>query len=141
MLQHYKVTPIMVFDGANLPSKSGTERDRHSSRAENKSKGMQALRADNRSAAVEYFQRAVDVTPLMAHKCIKALRKIGVECIVAPYEADAQAKAPTSPYTPHPNPYTLDSKPQTLNPLLPWQQLSYLTNALCPNTQTPNINS
>ena len=32
---------------------------------------MQALRADNRSAAIEFFQRAVDVTPLMAHKCIK----------------------------------------------------------------------
>lgn len=90
MLQHYKVTPIMVFDGANLPSKAGTELERKSSRAENKSKGMQALRADNRSAAVEYFQRAVDVTPQMAHKCIKALRKLGVECIVAPYEADAQ---------------------------------------------------
>ena len=90
MLQHYKVTPIMVFDGANLPSKAGTEHDRHSSRAENKAKGMQALRSDNRSAAVEYFQKAVDVTPLMAHKCIKALRKMGVECIVAPYEADAQ---------------------------------------------------
>ena len=38
----------VVFDGASLPSKSGTERERHSSRAENKSKGMQALRADNR---------------------------------------------------------------------------------------------
>ena len=24
MLLHYKITPIMVFDGANLPSKSGT---------------------------------------------------------------------------------------------------------------------
>ena len=33
--------------------------------------GMQALRGDNRHAAVEYFQRAVDVTPLMAHRCIK----------------------------------------------------------------------
>ena len=109
MLQHYKVTPIMVFDGANLPSKSGTERERHSSRAENKSKGMQALRADNRSAAVEYFQRAVDVTPLMAHKCIKALRKIGVECIVAPYEADAQAC--TLPDALNPIPYTPNPKP------------------------------
>ena len=60
MLQHYKVTPIMVFDGANLPSKAGTEHDRHSSRAENKAKGMQALRSDNRSAAVEYFHELSD---------------------------------------------------------------------------------
>ena len=38
------------------PARAGTENERHSSRAENKSKGMQALRSDNRAAAVEYFQ-------------------------------------------------------------------------------------
>jgi exonuclease-1 len=46
--------------------------------------------SDNRAAAMEYFQRAVDITPRMAHKLIKALRRLRVECIVAPYEADAQ---------------------------------------------------
>ena len=39
---------------------------------------------------MEYFQRAVDITPRMANRLIKALRRIRVECIVAPYEADAQ---------------------------------------------------
>jgi hypothetical protein len=39
---------------------------------------------------MEYFQRAVDITPRMAYRLIKALRKLNVECIVAPYEADAQ---------------------------------------------------
>jgi hypothetical protein len=33
MLLHYKITPIMVFDGANLPSKSGTITPRLSSAA------------------------------------------------------------------------------------------------------------
>jgi exonuclease-1 len=28
MLTHFGVTPIMVFDGARLPSKMGTELDR-----------------------------------------------------------------------------------------------------------------
>ena len=46
--------------------------------------------ADNRAAAMEYFQRAVDITPRMAHRLIKVLRRLRVECIVAPYEADAQ---------------------------------------------------
>eukprot|EP00291_Cryptomonas_curvata_P018871 CAMPEP_0172170294 /NCGR_PEP_ID=MMETSP1050-20130122/11183_1 /TAXON_ID=233186 /ORGANISM="Cryptomonas curvata, Strain CCAP979/52" /LENGTH=317 /DNA_ID=CAMNT_0012841451 /DNA_START=141 /DNA_END=1090 /DNA_ORIENTATION=+ len=90
LLLHHGVTPVMIFDGADLPSKKGTETNRKSSREEFKAKGLQALRSDNRAAAMEYFQRAVDITPRMAHRLIKALRKIKVECIVAPHEADAQ---------------------------------------------------
>jgi len=85
-----RIIPVMVFDGADLPSKGGTEASRKSSRNEYRAKGMQALRMQNRAAAVEFFQRAVEVTPQMAHRVIKALRKLNVECIVAPYEADAQ---------------------------------------------------
>ena len=36
------------------------------------------------------FSKAVDITPSMAHKLIVRLREMGVQCIVAPYEADAQ---------------------------------------------------
>jgi hypothetical protein len=39
-----RVTPVMVFDGAELPSKKGTEVNRKSSRDEFKAKGLQALR-------------------------------------------------------------------------------------------------
>jgi hypothetical protein len=39
-----RVTPVMVFDGADLPSKKGTETNRKSSREEFKAKGLQALR-------------------------------------------------------------------------------------------------
>ena len=40
--------------------------------------------------AKEYFQRCVDVTPDMAQHVIRAARDRNVDCIVAPYEADAQ---------------------------------------------------
>jgi exonuclease-1 len=40
--------------------------------------------------ALRYFARAVDVTPRMAAQLIQRLRPMGFECIVAPYEADAQ---------------------------------------------------
>lgn len=40
--------------------------------------------------AVDHFQKAVDVTPLMAKRVIDAARSMSVECVVAPYEADAQ---------------------------------------------------
>lgn len=42
------------------------------------------------SLAREQFVKAVDVTPQMAYQLIKALRQDGIDCIVAPYEADAQ---------------------------------------------------
>jgi exonuclease-1 len=92
MLQKHGVIPIMVFDGANLPSKGGTEQQRRSSREVNHAKGMQYLRNGNRDKAVECFQRAVDVTPAMAQKLIRTLKKMSVECLVAPYEADAQVR-------------------------------------------------
>jgi exonuclease-1 len=51
---------------------------------------MALLRDGDRQKAQVFFQRAVDVTPLMASQLIRALNAEGVECIVAPYEADAQ---------------------------------------------------
>lgn len=93
MLQHNGVTPIMVFDGADLPSKGGTEQKRKSSREVNQARGMAFLRSGNRDLALKSFQKAVDVTPTMAHRLIKLLRKMKVEVIVAPYEADAQVSS------------------------------------------------
>ena len=50
----------------------------------------QALRDGNASLARTYFERCVDVTSKMALELMKACRAIGVDCINAPYEADAQ---------------------------------------------------
>lgn len=60
------------------------------SRRENKVKAEQLLAQGNTAAAHAHIQKAVDVTPMMAAKLIAALRKAGVEYVVAPYEADAQ---------------------------------------------------
>ncbi|MES1921520.1 hypothetical protein MHBO_003046 [Bonamia ostreae] len=84
------VTPVMVFDGARLEQKADEERERRKKRRENKEKGMRFLGKGNIKEATKYFQRAVDVKPEMAHQLITELRKLNVECIVAPYEADAQ---------------------------------------------------
>lgn len=29
MLRHYKITPVVVFDGGSIPSKAATEDERH----------------------------------------------------------------------------------------------------------------
>jgi hypothetical protein len=90
MLLHYQVTPLIVFDGARMPAKSETERRRAAQRQRNRELGIQALSCGELSTAQSFLQRAVDVTPDMAHEVIKALRAAKVDYVVAPYEADAQ---------------------------------------------------
>ena len=51
---------------------------------------MQLMKEGRGSEAKEYFQRSVDITPEMALDVIRAARDRNVDCIVAPYEADAQ---------------------------------------------------
>ncbi|KAL0441969.1 UNVERIFIED_CONTAM: Exonuclease 1 [Sesamum radiatum] len=51
---------------------------------------MEKLKDGDANTASELFQRAVSVTPLMAHRLIQILRSENIEFVVAPYEADAQ---------------------------------------------------
>ncbi|KAJ9141526.1 hypothetical protein P3X46_032052 [Hevea brasiliensis] len=90
LLRHYKITPVVVFDGASIPCKAATEHERHRRRESNRDLAMEKLKEGNVNAASELFQRAVSITPLMASKLIQILRSENVEFVVAPYEADAQ---------------------------------------------------
>ncbi|KAL7861437.1 hypothetical protein SRHO_G00128780 [Serrasalmus rhombeus] len=90
MLLSFGVRPILVFDGRNLPSKREVEKARRERREANLQKGKQLLREGKLAEARDCFTRCVNVTPSMAHEVIKAARTRGVDCVVAPYEADAQ---------------------------------------------------
>ena len=90
MLIHYGVIPYLVFDGDYLPSKAATERDRAKRREESKKVGLELHRLGKVSQAHLELQKAIDVTPEMARQLIDELKKIGVQYVVAPYEADAQ---------------------------------------------------
>ncbi|XP_016091854.1 exonuclease 1-like [Sinocyclocheilus grahami] len=90
MLLSFGVKPILVFDGRNLPSKQEVEKSRRERRQSNLQKGKQLLREGKISEARECFTRSVNITPSMAHDVIKTARMRGVDCVVAPYEADAQ---------------------------------------------------
>jgi len=90
MLLDFGVTPYLVFDGDNIPSKKGTNSERHKRREESKARGMELQKAGRTSLAYQEFQKAVDVTPLMARQLIDELKKLNVQYVVAPYEADAQ---------------------------------------------------
>ena len=90
MLQHFGVTPFLVFDGDYLPSKAATEADRAKRREESKRLGLELHRLGKTSQAYVELQKAVDVTPDMARLLIEDLKRADVPYIVAPYEADAQ---------------------------------------------------
>lgn len=90
MLIHFGTTPVIVFDGAALPMKADTHADRRERRAEALTKAEEALAKGNSRVAEEWYQKACPVTPQMARQVIRQLRRMNVEYVVAPYEADAQ---------------------------------------------------
>ncbi|XP_062493344.1 exonuclease 1 [Pezoporus occidentalis] len=90
MLLSFGIIPILVFDGCTLPSKKEVEKARREKRQASLLKGKKLLQEGRLSEARECFGRSVNVTHAMAHEVIKAARARGVDCIVAPYEADAQ---------------------------------------------------
>ncbi|KAL8937344.1 MAG: hypothetical protein Q9211_003731 [Gyalolechia sp. 1 TL-2023] len=90
MLIHFGITPYLVFDGDYLPSKAATEMEREKKREESRRLGLELHRMGKISQAHQELQKAVDVTPEMARQLIEQLKTIGVQYVVAPYEADAQ---------------------------------------------------
>ena len=90
MLIHFGVTPYIIFDGDNLPSKAGTEKDRREKRKEGKRLGLELLKVGKTSQAHQELQKSVDVTPEMARMVIEELKHHNIQYIVAPYEADSQ---------------------------------------------------
>ena len=90
MLIHFGITPYLVFDGDYLPSKAATEISRAKRREESKRLGLELHKLGKTSQAHLELQKAVDVTPQMARQLIEELKELGVQYLVAPYEADAQ---------------------------------------------------
>ncbi|CDS08505.1 hypothetical protein LRAMOSA09866 [Lichtheimia ramosa] len=84
------VTPYIVFDGNPLPIKSVTVDERRRRRQGALSKGKELLALGRRQEAMEYFQKAIEVTPRMVQQIVKVLKEKRILHIIAPYEADAQ---------------------------------------------------
>lgn len=90
MLIKYDITPIFVFDGANLPMKDKTEENRDKNRAAKIALAEEYLADGRIDEANRKFSEAIDITPLHAFALIIALKKLKLDYYVAPYEADAQ---------------------------------------------------
>uniref|UniRef100_A0A1B6EBA7 Exonuclease 1 n=1 Tax=Clastoptera arizonana TaxID=38151 RepID=A0A1B6EBA7_9HEMI len=86
----HNIKPILVFDGRHLPAKAETEKKRRESREVNRRRAAELMRQDKPDKARMYLQRCIDVTHDMALALMKVCRARNIDCITAPYEADAQ---------------------------------------------------
>ena len=84
------VQPYVVFDGGPLPNKKEEEMARAVGRKEHREKARSLWGQGSRVASMEFYQRAVDITPDIANGLVQELHKRSIPCVVAPYEADAQ---------------------------------------------------
>eukprot|EP00756_Hemistasia_phaeocysticola_P005590 Hpha_TRINITY_DN13408_c0_g2::TRINITY_DN13408_c0_g2_i1::g.130970::m.130970/K10746/EXO1; exonuclease 1 len=90
MLRDKGVEPLFVFDGKDPGLKGGTNQRRLESRQHALARGRELLAQGEHSRARDYYARALDVTPELALSVLRALRAANFDCMVAPYEADAQ---------------------------------------------------
>lgn len=90
MLRHFGVEPYLVFDGAYLPTKAETAKERKVKRDEAQKKANELIKSGNRKLAWKEFMKAAGVTPQMAKSIMVELDQRKVKYIVAPYEADPQ---------------------------------------------------
>lgn len=108
-LQKFGVVPVCVFDGTEVPMKQHTETERAQRRQAcfedalhmledyfRRSCLGQAHSTLNRRSpviaeALQLLEKAFDISPELAHGTIQVLsEQRHIECIVAPYEADAE---------------------------------------------------
>lgn len=90
LLLDFNIKPIVVFDGNRLPAKKSTDDERKRSRLENLKLGKDYYAKGNKSKAYECFLKSISITFEMVTNVMKECQKLGVSCLIAPYEADAQ---------------------------------------------------
>lgn len=91
------VKPIVVFDGASIPAKAAEEAVRRERRLANTEKAKEEIASRKITSVAQVDPKlrsmiiqAISVTSDMITRTMSVLRRLGVDFIVAPYEADAQ---------------------------------------------------
>ena len=86
----HNIAITVVFDGAPLPSKRDTEVSRQKAREDSLNRARELEAAGDLNQAYAFYSKSVDVSPDMAFRVAQAIKPMGVQVLVAPYEADAQ---------------------------------------------------
>lgn len=90
MMRYFGVEPYFVFDGALLPTKAETNRERRRRREDAQRKADNYAQLGNSKAAWKEYSKAASVTHNMAKSVMVELDQMGISYVVAPYEADPQ---------------------------------------------------
>jgi flap endonuclease-1 len=85
------ITPVFIFDGEPPEFKKGTQDARRKIREDAREKWQQALREGDTEKVRLYSQQAMKVTDDMLSEGRKLLSCMGVQCVLAPSEGEAQA--------------------------------------------------
>ena len=75
ILIRHGITPILVFDGDALPMKKNEEARRHADRGAALAKAKAFEEQGDRKRAMEFYNRAVDVTPEMSYALMLELKR------------------------------------------------------------------
>ena len=89
-LRELGITPVFVFDGADIPAKTKTTRWRQRERANALGRAVGLRDTGDHQIYTPYFAKAAGVSHEMVNSIVKALKCEGIRAHVAPYEADAQ---------------------------------------------------
>ena len=92
LLASHSITPLLVFDGAQLPAKANTAAQRDVNRTHHRTLALHHLHTSppNPELALDHAQKAISVTGDVTARFITLARELSVDLVVAPYEADAQ---------------------------------------------------
>lgn len=85
-----EIIPIVVFDGDKLGNKNVEDSLRDFRREEKEKLANEYYQKGDIIKAKKIYISSLDITPEMAKKVADELKKLNIEYIVAPYEADAQ---------------------------------------------------
>ncbi|CAH0373305.1 unnamed protein product [Pelagomonas calceolata] len=96
LLLEHRATPVLVFDGAAVPAKAETDARRRAQREEARQAADDLRAAGDLAAMNKKLTEALPVTHELALQLREEVQSrwgASVDCLVAPYEADAQLAA------------------------------------------------
>ncbi|EAN31499.2 XPG I-region family protein [Theileria parva strain Muguga] len=93
LLIKLSITPIMVFDGYEMPAKKNENSIRRERRNKARAEALEMIRKNKGKINTEIMRKcmqAIQITPEIVHRVITICKKVNVSVVVSPYEADAQ---------------------------------------------------
>lgn len=90
LLRSYNIKLVFVFDGMKLPAKRVTHKERAERKSEARKRVEKLLAAGNAREARKHMFSCVEIKFDIVQQVMSYCKRLGIDYIVAPYEADAQ---------------------------------------------------